>query len=69
MLNLHSSGGDEKQWASANLVDEETLTGGNDDVQDLQATVDDQLDVAVGDSDRVEDKVQVVADKTVARPL
>ena len=45
------------------------MAGGNDDVQNLQATIDDQLNVAVGDSDGVEDNVQVVADKTVSRPL
>jgi hypothetical protein len=67
--NEHAGGGDKEQWTSADLVDEEAHAGGNDHVQDLQTSVDDELDVAVRDSDIVEDEVQVVADKTVARPL
>jgi hypothetical protein len=67
--NEHAGGGDKEQWTSADLVDEEAHAGGDDHVQDLQTSVNNELDVAVRDSDIVENDVQVVADKTVARPL
>jgi hypothetical protein len=67
--NKHAGGSDKEQWTSTDLVDEEAHAGGDDHVQDLQTSVDNELDVTVGDSDIVEDDVQVVADKTVARPL
>jgi hypothetical protein len=67
--NKHAGGGDEEQWTSADLVDEEAHAGGDDHVQNLQTSVDNELNVGVRNSDIVEDDVQVIADKTVARPL
>lgn len=65
----HTSGGNQEERATADLVNNEALASSDDDVQDLQATVDDELDVAVRDPYAVEDDVEVVRDKTVAGPL
>lgn len=58
----HASGSDQEQRTSSNLVNKEALASGNNNVQNLKTAVDDELDVAVCDSNRVEDQVEVVGD-------
>jgi len=65
----HTTGRDQKKSAATDLVNEEALTNGDDGVTDLEDTVDDELSVGVGDTDLVEDNVDVVRDETVTRPL
>jgi len=65
----HAGGGDEEEGAASDAVDEETLADGDDHVDDLEDTVDDELGLGVGDADLLEDNVDVVRDETVAGPL
>lgn len=58
----HASGSDQEQRTSSNLVNKEALASGNNNVQNLKTAVDDELDVAVCNSNRVEDQVEVVGD-------
>ena len=65
----HTAGGDQEKSAATDLVNEEALTDGDDGVTDLEDTVDDELSVGVGNTDLVEDDVDVVGNETVTRPL
>ena len=58
----HASSSDQEQRTSSNLVNKEALASGNNNVQNLKTAVDDELDIAVCDSNRVENQVEVVGD-------
>lgn len=65
----HAGSRAEEKRAAAEAVDDEELADGDDQVQDLEAPVDDELGVAIGDSHALEDDAEVVGGKPVARPL
>ena len=65
----HARCGHEEECSTTDVVDHEALSDGDDEVHDLQAAVDDELRVAVGYADVVEDEVEVVACETISRPL
>ena len=64
----HSRGGNQEKRPPADLVDEEALPNGHDDVEDLDRSVDNQLDSWVGDSNIRKDDVEIVGGETITRP-
>ena len=65
----HARGGGEEEEAAAPAVDLERRKHGPEQVPDRQDTGDEQLDVGVGDADRVEHLVEVVRHEAVPGPL
>jgi len=65
----HTSGRDDEERATASLLDGHRGGDSDDKVVDGEDTVDESLIVGAGDSDTVEDLVEVVRDDTVSRPL
>lgn len=65
----HTTGGDEEELATTNLVDNEAHAQGDDEVADLEEAVDEVLRDGVGISDAVEDGMDIVGDEAVAGPL
>ena len=65
----HADTRDQEEEATADALDLERGEHGPAQVPDGEDTSDEQLDVRVGDADRVEDLVQVVRDETVPGPL
>lgn len=65
----HARRRDQEEPAAADLVDEETHGQGDDQVEDVQAAVDEVLLHGVGVAHRLEDLLDVVRHQPVARPL
>ena len=65
----HAYAGREEEEATTPALDLERGEDSPAQVPNGQDTGDEQLDVRVGDADRVEDLAKVVRDETVARPL
>lgn len=65
----HTGGRGDEEQATAGAVNHERSEDGPAQVPDGENTVDQELDGRVCDTDRVEDLVEVVRHKTVARPL
>ena len=65
----HAGGGSQEKLSASDLVDEEAHGQGDDEVDDLEDTVDELLGDRVFDSNLGEDDVDVVGHKTVSRPL
>lgn len=65
----HADVGGEEESTTTGPVADETTDDGDDEVVDLEDTVDQVLGSGVGDADRVQDLGEVVGDETVAGPL
>jgi len=65
----HTTGREQEQWATTEFVDEETHGESNDEVDDVEDTVDLESGLSALDTGSSEDVVHVVRDKTVTRPL
>ena len=64
----HARGGDEEQLSAANLVNEEAHADSDDEVEDLQAAVDQVLRECVGIAYILEDFEKIVRNKAVSGP-
>lgn len=65
----HTGGGEEEELATTDLVDEEAGEDGDEEVEDLEDTVDQVLGQGVGVANLIQDLGDVVRDETVAGPL
>lgn len=65
----HADAGRHEQLASPYAIDEERSGHCHDQIPDLQKAVDEELCRRVRDVNRVENLVEIVRNKTVARPL
>lgn len=64
----HASGCDQEQRSATNSIDDEALTDGDDDVEDLKAAVDDVLGSSGCDTDILKDDVEIVRGDSISRP-
>jgi len=65
----HTSGRCQEENAATDPIDQESGEKSPEHVPDLEDTVDEELDGGVGDTNGVEDLVEVVGDETVSGPL
>ena len=65
----HANSSDQEQLSAAELVDRESHTDSYEEGPQLETAVDQRLIVRAGDADRVENVVNIVRDKPVARAL
>ena len=65
----HEGGRGDEEEATAKALSKVRGAQSPEQVPDLQDTVDEELDRLVGDTDGVEDAVEVVGDQAVSRPL
>jgi len=65
----HAGTGPEEKASTTKAVAEETGTDGPEEIPELEAGVDDELDLGIGDTDGVEYGVQIIRDETIATPL
>lgn len=65
----HAGEGGQEEDTTTNSVDQEGSTESPEQVPNLEDTVDKELHVGVGNTDGIEDTVEVVGNETIAGPL
>jgi len=65
----HASSSEQEQWATSEFINEEAHSQGSDEVDDVQNTIDLQLELLVGDTGLSKDVAHIIGDESVSRPL
>lgn len=65
----HAGHRGQEEDTTTNSVDQERSTKSPEQIPNLEDTIDEELDGGIGDTDSVEDAVEVVGNETVTRPL
>lgn len=65
----HAEPSDQEQLSAAKLVDREGHANSDEERPQLETAVDQRLIVGAGDADRIENVVDIVRDKSIARAL
>jgi hypothetical protein len=65
----HARSSDKEQWAASNALNKPWTKISSEQVEDLQNTIDNELSLAVGDTDASQHLVNIVRHQAVTRPL